>query len=353
MNRDHEGTLRIGVIGLGMGASIALANSDPDTPVRASVFCSSSLPQAQAMAAKWGVPAAVDTAQKLVNRDDVDAVAVFSPDHLHYEHCMMALSAGKHVLCTKPMVTTLEHAKNLKRKVAETGLVFVLGQTMRFEPQFALARSLLENGTLGSISIGEAHYVHDARHFMPLAGWRLSAPQDLLYGGLSHPLDAMLWLLGDAESVSAVAVKGKTFPSYPLIDNFLVNIRFSSGAIGRAMGLFGVAESPLSMMGVSLFGDRGAVKAQYTDLRGGSVQWTSYCLETGQPATVRYPPEVEGAYGHGQTVIRMLRSFSSAINDRFSCAPSVEDGLRSTALCAAVDQSIQRGSPVHLAELVT
>ena len=85
----------------------------------------------------------------MVSRSDVDAVCVFSPDHLHAEHCAGALENGKHVVCTKPMVTNIDDAKKLVALVKERNLRFLVGQTMRFDRQFLTAKKLFDDGGLG------------------------------------------------------------------------------------------------------------------------------------------------------------------------------------------------------------
>ena len=63
-----------------------------------------------------------------MKREDIDVVAIYSPDHLHAEHCTAAIQAGKHVICTKPMVTDLEDAKRLVELVREKEVKFLIGQ---------------------------------------------------------------------------------------------------------------------------------------------------------------------------------------------------------------------------------
>ncbi len=86
-------------------------------------------------------------------------IGVYSPDHLHARHALAALEAGKHVICTKPMCTSVEDAEALVRKVDETGLTVLVGQTMRFDPEFAAAKRFFDDGELGEILFAEAHYV--------------------------------------------------------------------------------------------------------------------------------------------------------------------------------------------------
>ena len=57
--------------------------------------------------------------RELVQREDISVIAIYSPDHLQAEHCVAAIEAGKHVICTKPMVTKLADAQQLVNLVRE------------------------------------------------------------------------------------------------------------------------------------------------------------------------------------------------------------------------------------------
>ena len=100
-------------------------------------------------------------------------------DHLvtvrlgHAEHCLAAIDAGKHVVCTKPMVADLDDAKRLVTRVRESGVKFLVGQTMRFDVQFVTMRRFVEDGDLGEIMVAEAHYNHDLRAIYEMTPWRL------------------------------------------------------------------------------------------------------------------------------------------------------------------------------------
>jgi predicted dehydrogenase len=338
----------IGVIGIGMGASLAAINAVPDSRLVVRAFCATRTDRLEAAARRWGVEYVTTDYRELIARPEVDVVGVYSPDHLHAEHALAALRAGKHVVCTKPMVTRVEDAVELVRLVDRTGRKLLVGQTMRFDPQFVAAKQMLDEGDLGEIAWAEAHYVHDLRHVLPLTPWRLTAPQDLMYGGVSHPIDVLRWFFGNVRSVHALGRKGKTMPDYPLVDNFLLNLTFENGLIARVLGSYGVVHPPMPMMGLGLYGDKGSLQADFTDQRGGELRYVLDKIETRPVATLPFVPEVEGAYGHGQTVVRYLRHFEECLASDGQPSPNVRDGARSIATCAAAWESVQTGQVVQV-----
>jgi predicted dehydrogenase len=338
----------IGVIGIGMGSALAAINQVPDSRLVVRAFCANRRDRLEAAAQQWGVDFITTDYRELIARPDVDVVGVFSPDHLHAGHAIAALRAGKHVVCTKPMVTRVEDADELVQLVDRTGLKFLVGQTMRFDPQFVTAKRMLDDGTLGDIAWAEAHYVHDIRHILAHTPWRLTAPQDLMYGGVSHPIDLLRWFFGNVKAVHALGRKGKTAPAYPLIDNFLLNLEFESGLIARILGSYGVVHPPMPMMGLGLYGDKGSLQSDFTDQKGGQIKFVLDSIETLPVATIPFLPETEGAYGHGRTVIRFLRHFEECVVTDREPSPSVRDGARSIATCAAAWESVHTGKVVDV-----
>src|SRR5262245_15696858 len=104
----------LGVIGMNphnMGGTMRLLAGVPDLRYRLVAACAKRPEVLEAYARETGIPFATTDYRELVRRPDVDVVAVYSPDALHAEHCIAALDAGKHVVCTKPMVTSLDQAK--------------------------------------------------------------------------------------------------------------------------------------------------------------------------------------------------------------------------------------------------
>jgi predicted dehydrogenase len=238
-----KGRIGLGVIGVNatnMGSTVRLLREVPDLRYDVRAIGAARAEPLAALAREWEVPFHTTDYRALVERPDVDVVAVYSPDHLHAEHCLAALAAGKHVICTKPMVTGLEDARELVRAVRRSGRKFLVGQTMRFDRQFLTLRHFVERGDLGKLRVAQAHYVHDMRPIYQLTPWRLEAPQDLMYGGIVHVADILRSFCGDVTEVHAFANHGTLTPKYPMEDNYLLNLRFESGVIGQGVGLYGL-----------------------------------------------------------------------------------------------------------------
>lgn len=338
----------IGVIGIGMGSNLLPINEVKDSKLEVRALCSQTPEKVARLAARWDIGFHTTDYRELLTRDDIHVIAIYSPDHQHIEQARAALQAGKHVICTKPMVTSTEDARELVRLVEQTGRKFLVGQTMRFDPEFVAAKRMADDGDLGEIIFAEAHYVHDARGFFPHTPWRLHAPQDLMFGGASHPIDLLRWFFGDVEEVHAYGRKGNLTPEYPYEDNYLINLKFANGVIARVLAAYGLVEPPMPMMGLGLYGTKASLQADFTDQQEGHLRVVLDKIPQKPVATFNFAAEREGELGHGGGVMRYLRHFEECLLNDQTPSPNVRDGAKSVAACAAAWQSIREGGVVKV-----
>lgn len=338
----------VGVVGVGMGSAMFPLNRLEDSRFEVRGICSQREGRLRALEQEWGFGFYTTDYGELIRREDIDVIGVYSPDHLHHQHCVEALNAGKHVVCTKPLTNSLDHAVELVELVRRTGLKFLVGQTMRYDPQFAAAKRFFDDGEIGRILFAEAHYLHDLRPVFEMTPWRLSAPQDLMYGGVCHPVDILRWFLGDIEEVHAYGSQGG-LSDYPLMDNFTLNLRFANGAIGHILGLYGVVEPPEPMMKLSLYGDKMNVVAEYSDNKGGQVSIVWDKVEYQPVSKMEFPAELGvDVYGHTKTVLRYMKHFEDCLIGDGEPVPNVIDGAKTISVGHAAYQSIREGRPVKV-----
>jgi predicted dehydrogenase len=253
------------------------------------------------------------------------------------------------VVCTKPLTNDLDDAIKLVKLVRETGLKFLVGQTMRYDPQFSAAKKFFDDGEVGKVLFAEAHYLHDIRPVFDITPWRLTVPQDFMYGGVCHPVDILRWFLGDIEEVHAFGNNSGLTPDYKLMDNFTLNVKFANGTIGRILGLYGVIEPPEPMMKMSLYGTKMNVCSEYSDNKGGKVSVVWDKVEYRPVSEMEFPPELGvDVYGHTTTVLRYMKHFQECIEKDLEPVPSVIDGAKTISTGHAAYQSIKDGKPVKV-----
>jgi len=101
---------------------------------------------------------------ELIESGQVDAVCVCSPNWAHTEQVIAAADRGLHVLCEKPMATSLEDCERMCRACDEAGVIFQVAMQKRFHPAFERARKIIEGGGIGEIfqvSVQWSHYIPD------------------------------------------------------------------------------------------------------------------------------------------------------------------------------------------------
>jgi len=134
----------------------------------------------------------------LLDRKDVDAVAVCSPDYCHEEHAVAVLQAGKHLFLEKPMAISTEGCDRILTTWKDSGVRMMIGFNMRYMNIFRVMKEIVDSGAIGQI---KAVWV---RHFVGLGGdfyyhdWhatRANTNSLLLQKG-SHDIDMIHWLTG-------------------------------------------------------------------------------------------------------------------------------------------------------------
>ena len=334
----------IGVIGLGMGKDLLYLNSEPSSQFEVRALCATTASKAERVATENNIALHTTDYREIIEQDDIHVVAVFSPDHLHGEHCLAALRAGKHVVVTKPMVNKLSEAVEITKEAESRGLKLLVGETCRWYTSFLAVKQFFDDGDLGDIILADAHYVHELKDFFNVTSWRLEVPQDFMYGGVCHPLDSLVWLLGDVDEVHCFANKGG-LSAYPIEDNFLLNVKFKNGVLARVFGAYGVVQPPMPMMGLTLYGTKATATATFEDFQPSQVRVVFDKLDGNQPAVIDYPADMEGAYGQGMAVRRYMAHFEDCLVNDKTPSEDAREGLKTIAALDAAWKSAKTGQP--------
>ena len=343
-------TIGIGVIGLGMGKDLFYVNTDPSTGLEVRGLCGKRPSKVEGIAKDNGIRFFTTDYRDLLKRDDIGLIAVFSPDHLHGEHCLAALRAGKHVLVTKPMVNKLADAIAITREAEARRLKLLVGETCRWYTSFLALKKFYDDGDLGQIIFAEAHYVHEIKDYFGLTPWRLEVPQDFMYGGVCHPLDSLVWFLGDVDVVHCYANRGG-LSAYPIEDNFMLNVKFRNGVMARVLGAYGMVQPPWPMMGITLYGTKGTATATFEDFKPGQLRIVFDKLSGNEPAVIGYPADMEGAYGQGKAVRRYMAHLEDCIVNDKTPYEDAREGTKTIAALDAAWKSVKTGLPQKVSGL--
>lgn len=153
--------LKVGVIGCG---AIAQRRHLPEYSKRSDVeivaVCDFNLERAKEVAQTFGAKFAFQTHQELLACEEIEAVSVCAPNFLHASITLDAIHAGKHVLCEKPMATSLEEAKSMVDAASEKGVKLMIGHSQRFMPVHLKAKEILDEGKLGKVLSFQTTFGH-------------------------------------------------------------------------------------------------------------------------------------------------------------------------------------------------
>src|SRR3954454_6490396 len=162
--------LRLGMVGGGPGALIGavdrIASRLGDRYELVSAALRSDAERSLAGAKELHIPRAYRSFEEMAaseskRADGVEVVSIVTPNNLHHAPAKAFLEAGIHVICDKPLTTTLGDALDLAETVKRTGLVFGLTHNYTGHPMVRQAREMISAGELGAIRLVQAEYVQD------------------------------------------------------------------------------------------------------------------------------------------------------------------------------------------------
>jgi predicted dehydrogenase len=192
--------LGIAIVGTGMiGAVHRRAALLAGAEVRG--VAASSSQRAREIAQAWDVARAYGDIGEIIADPQVQVVHVCTPNHLHRTMAQAALEAGKHVICEKPLATTVDDARALAALAASTGLVATVPFVYRYHPVVREARARIAQGELGPLRLIHGSYLQDWLLDPTSNNWRV----DPALGGASrvfadigsHWCDLVEWVGGE------------------------------------------------------------------------------------------------------------------------------------------------------------
>ncbi len=157
-------TVNVAMIGLGFGAEfIPIYQSHPQTNVLA--ICRRNEQDLNRTGDQFGIERRYTSYDDVLADADVDFVHINSPINDHAWMSLKALDAGKHVMCTVPMATTIDECRQIVEKVQQTGLKYMMAETVVYSREFLFIKDMYQRGELGEIQ----HLA--ASHPQDMDGW--------------------------------------------------------------------------------------------------------------------------------------------------------------------------------------
>jgi len=262
--------LKVGLIGTGMIAwshlPAYLKHSDK---LKLTALCDVREDALKKYADKAGVDSLYTDYKEMLKKADIDAVTICTSHDQHESMTIAAAEAGKHILLEKPMGRNINECRNMISATEKAGVIFMVGQDLRYLPNTLGIKHLIYSGELGNVratrcslfmdmpgGFGKGHWLNDGK----IAGG------GILMSGLIHHFDLLRYYIGNVKSVMGLC---KTVqPDYinGAEDYACATLEFENGAIGDAIAIAAPTRSECGLY-YAVYGDSGTIIATSENAR--------------------------------------------------------------------------------------
>jgi predicted dehydrogenase len=320
--------------------------------------------KAKQFADKWGYESVETDWRKLIERKDIDAVDICTPNNLHKEIALACAAAGKMILCEKPLSMNGAEGEEMVKAVEKAGVVNTVWYNYRKIPAVSLAKRLIEEGRLGKIFHYRANFLQDwtINADLPQGGaalWRLDAAaagSGVTGDLLAHCIDTAVWLNGHIDSVNATTetfvkerkhqLTGKV-EKVNIDDASMFFCRFGNGSLGLFESTR-YARGHKALYTFEINGENASIKWDLHDLHrleyfdykdeGKLRAWRSiHVTDAGgeHPYMDHYwVPGLQIGYEH--SFVNHVADFLEAIAKGKPCPPTFRDALETQYVCDAI-----------------
>ncbi len=328
------------------------------------VVCSRNEAKVKAFAEQWGYASYETDWRKVLQRDDVDAVDICTPNDMHAEIAIAAAEAGKMVLCEKPLARTVAEGLKMVEAIEKAGVKNTVWYNYRRIPAVMLAKQIIDSGKLGKIYHYRANFLQDwtINENLTQGGgnWRMdvdSAGSGVTGDLLAHCIDTAMWLNGSIKDVSAVTetfvkerIHEKTgkMEKVGIDDACIFHCHFENGSLGLfessryARGHKALYTLEINGRNASIRWDLHDLnRLEYFDHSDESIVrgWRSIHVTDGdQPYMNKWwVPGLSVGYEH--SFVHQVADFLKAVETGSECHPNFRDSLETQRVCEAVIES--------------
>ena len=215
--------------------------------------------KAESFAERHGAKRFYTDVDALLADDDLNAIYIATPPHLHCEQTIQTARAGKHILCEKPMAMTVEECQRMVDACHDANVTLMLAYYRNFYPNIVKMKALMDDGAIGDVvlaKINHTGFYNPNRH--DLKNWRVNP--DISGGGVlmdlgSHRISLLQYLMGEVESVQGYAET--VHLDIDVDDSAVFTLRFENGAHAVANINWNVG---ISIDDVEVYGTKGCLR---------------------------------------------------------------------------------------------
>ncbi len=334
--------IRMGLIGAGtMGKSYARAFGQCRSAELIAI-CDLDLRKARSLGRRSGVRSLYADYNEMLRSEELDAVTVATPDFHHHKPAIACLRAGKHVLCEKPLATTLRDCAAIRDAVAKYGRKLMINFANRHKRQIYSIKQSLDAGELGKVENAFIQLREPLYKTRTLEWVEKTTPTFFL---LSHCTDTVLYLLGGTPrevyaraNYGVLSSQGLNTP-----DTVIAVLTLDNGAtvVMDANWIMPKGFAPNIDFTLELIGEKGAI---YSKLRSGDVM-----LYADRPSNLNYAGGAVDPLGTTRGWwLDSVYYFIECLESDVEPAPGAEEGMQVTRVLLAIEESARKGKIVKL-----
>ncbi|MCE5230795.1 Gfo/Idh/MocA family oxidoreductase [bacterium] len=352
----------LGIVGGGVWASHhmnAVRDLEAEGRAKLVAMCARTQETVDKMTSEWKIDGTRNY-DELIAREDIHAISVVTPDHLHRDMAIKAMRAGKHVICEKPMDLTVEGCDEMNRVARETGRLLFVDFHKRYDQVQQKTREFILQGKIGTVQYGNC-YMEDTivvpRDWFPK--WA-EATTPFWFIGV-HQIDMLRWSLGQevVRVNSAKGWKGKLSGlGLNTYDSVHAELEFSGGAVFSVDISWILPETFPAVVnqGARFVGSEGVLELDTQD-RGFSGCFSGGGMKTFNVNSAHVQPLALGGSLHSGYFVDPIKDFmrlvtwledGGDIKQLEGKYPSGQDGRAATAAALAVHQCLETGKPVDV-----
>jgi scyllo-inositol 2-dehydrogenase (NAD+) len=332
--------LGVGVLGVGeMGKRHAenLRRLVPEA--RLVAIADASAERARAVAEELEIENWYSSLDAMLERKDLDAVLIATPDKFHAQAVETAVRAGKDVLCEKPLALNLADARAAIDAAAKSGRRLQVGFMRRYDPAYAAAMKRIEAGEIGVPVIFKS--LGRDKEWGPIAAYESRINGMIFYTNTIHDFDLARWMMQDEVSAVHAYTTAAIRPELAKFGDVVasvVNLTYRRGAIGNvesyAQAVYGydVRTEIIGSKGSIFIGSLQQAPAVFLSSRGGERSLADHFLTRFADA---YLAEVL------DFVHNMLHDLAPRVTG--------DDGLKALAIAVAAEKSHLQAKPIEVA----
>ncbi len=342
--------LRLGVIGLGNRgmAHLRVLRRIPEIDVAALCDIDTST-YAPAKEILGGNPQTYEDYRLMIEKENLDAISVIVPNHLHHVMSIYGMEHGLHVLCEKPMSINVEFCKQMIDAQKQTGKILLIGTQLRYMPLFqTIKKSIAEENVLGDIRYGNVLLFRgDWPRFFPKnpekdreVNWRLSNEKmgNSLLEYSIHYIDEVMWMIDDEPEYVAGTGGINFYDDRTSLDHYSTSCVFKNGAnLNHSLAIYAPTVNLMHVVG-----EKGLMEIHFL--------WNEYVIrlkEGNRESLVKMKEPVQGAGTYDEYI-----EFIKCIIDNRQPLTNPEDAFTVTKVCLAMEKAVMEKRHVKLSELV-